>query len=80
MWSFDDQSVELIELTKVDVTMDFKGSFLPSNDYEAYYTIKDHLDIELSKIFSNQLTNFLSQLPLNGLKLMKGGNTLASCF
>ena len=29
MWHFDDQSVELIELTKVDVTMDFKGSFLP---------------------------------------------------
>ena len=52
MWGFVDQAVEQIELTKVDVTMDYKGSFLPRDHRGAYHEIKAVLERELGKIFS----------------------------
>ena len=52
MWSFAHQAVEQIEVTKVDVTMDYKGSFLPRDHRGAYHEIKAVLGRELGKIFS----------------------------
>ena len=79
MWGFDDQAVGQIELTKIDVTMDYKGSFLPRKRYEAYLAIKAILERELGEIFRAPATNFLAPAPLTGLKLRCGGNNLTSC-
>ena len=79
MWGFADQAVEQIEVTKVDVTMDYKGSFLPRDHRGAYHEIKAVLERELGKIFSAPGSNFLAPVPLTGLKLRRGDNNLASC-
>ena len=79
-WRFEDQAVELIELTKVDVTMDFKGSLLPVDHRDAYTAIKALLKPVLGEIFRDSATNFLSPVALNGLRLKRGDNILASCF
>ena len=80
MWGFDEQAVGQIELTKLDVTMDFLGSLLPADPDGAYDAVKALLEDELGKIFQAPWSNFLAPRPLTGLRLRKGGNNLDSCL
>ena len=38
-WRLDEEQVDAIALTKVDVAADFKGSFLPRSEYPLYHMI-----------------------------------------
>ena len=68
-WGFDEQAVGQIELTKLDVTMDFLGSLLPADPDGAYDAVKALLEDELGKIFQAPLSNFLSTTSLNDLQV-----------
>ena len=38
-WRLDEEKVDAIALTKVDVAVDFKGSFLPRSEDPLYFEI-----------------------------------------
>ena len=42
-WAFTEEMTSLIQLTKIDVTMDLEGSFLPGYTLGNYQVIKDKL-------------------------------------
>lgn len=50
----------MIKLSKVDVTQDFKGSFIPGDQDEDFEFMRNVLKAEINFMFSDDTTNFLS--------------------
>ena len=67
-------------MTKVDVAIDLKGAFMPDVKSVAYSPIKKTLEGAINQLFSSSQTNFLSNSPVSGLKVMRGDNNLDTCF
>ena len=79
-WDDDEDELEEVELSKLDVTQDLKGSFMPVWKGGASEYIKDRLNAAVVEIFGNRLANFLSLGRISDLKVVKGQNNLDTCY
>ena len=67
-------------LSKLDVAIDLRGSFLPNGVGKAYDKIKDSLKVAIGQVFSSPETNFLSMYGLPQLTVVRGDNILDTCY
>lgn len=79
-WKYTEEDLATIELRKVDVAVDLKGSFMPQKTEIPYNIISDSLQREISNTFDAPETNFLSLKKLTDLSVKRGDNCLKSCF
>ena len=79
-WNLGKKHALEVALTKVDVSLDLAGSFLPNNVSDAYEKIKTRLNRVLSAIFDKPGGNMISTCRLAGLQASSGSNTIDSCF
>ena len=59
-WTASEAGLGQVEITKLDVAVDMKGSFLPHLHQEAYQHIKARFRRAISQIFDREESNFLS--------------------
>ena len=64
----------------MDYAKDFKGSFIPDDQNEAFSIMMDTLEPEINRIFNTYDENFLRHSIIGDLIVKKGSNCLASCF
>ena len=69
-----------IELTKIDIATDLKGSFIPDNVDLCHRTITGYLSRAIETIFCTDECNFLSLNSIYDLHLIRGDNNLETCF
>lgn len=79
-WPLTEQQVAMIMLSKVDVAVDYHGSFLPCYSVSKYNVIKDKLRPVIAQMFGNPDTNFLSLEKMENLQVHRGDNIMDSCF
>lgn len=60
-----------IGLTKIDVAVDLKGSFIPEASVIAYKKIKELLEDSLKTILEDKEDNFLSPTIVSDLVILK---------
>ena len=78
-WDYPDVVDSPITLSKVDLAVDLSGAFLSADEADAYRATKNLLREELEALFCVTGTNFLSRLPIPGIRVTKGDNSLNSC-
>ena len=79
-WQYDEGQLSGIELTKVDVSTDLRGSFIPCRDKEIYQKIHALLQRHVTEVFSVPETNFLALERVTDLVVRRGENVLDSCY
>ena len=57
-WKYDEEVLDTIEMTKIDVTIDLSDSLLPTSLKLTYKTIKTKLQQSINKIFTAKDSNF----------------------
>ena len=76
----NEEKVKEICLSKIDVALDLAGAFIPPDGGRTYSLIWNKLQTMLKKIFSQDAPNLLSARRILGLKVVKGKNSLKTCF
>ena len=79
-WAFSVEVAESIELTKIDVAVDLKVSFMPNNRENMYGKIKDLLNKTMTEILNTDSHNFLALASVNDLRVINGENNLQTCY
>ena len=79
-WCLDKEESDRFEISKVDVAVDMKGSFIPSKGNDPYNNIKELLTVSVPQIFSSYKMNFLSANSLGELRVIRGDNILDTCY
>ena len=79
-WGYNYLELKAIRLCKIDIARDFKGSFIVSDQDEAFEVMSAALSDELRILFSSTETNFLSANVISDLSVTRGGNSFASCL
>ena len=79
-WGCSEQVASQIELSKIDVATDMKGSFLPDLGKSCHNEISQLLSRVIEQVFSTESTNFLSLGSINGLHVIRGDNNLDTCY
>ena len=64
----------------MDYAQDFKGSFIPEDQAEAFKIMKEILEPEVNRIFNSYDENFLLHGMTGDLTVRKGNNCLSSCY
>lgn len=52
-WGLENEECDLFEITKIDVAVDLKGSFMPSKGKDPYNNLKELLSHSIPEIFSS---------------------------
>ena len=79
-WGCSEQVASQIELSKIDVATDMKGSFLPDLGKSCHNEISQLLSRVIEQVFSTDNTNFLALGSINGLHVIRGDNNLDTCY
>ena len=79
-WLGSEGDDKAINLVKVDVARDFKGSFIPGPYRVAYNDIKRVIESELPALLADSQTNFLSLDKDSELSVKPGDNDLDTCY
>ena len=59
-WDHDEDELAHIKLTKLDITQDLSGSFMPMWNGAAKSYIKERLQAAVTMLFTSEPPNFLS--------------------
>ena len=67
-------------MTKIDIAIDMKGSFIPELGKSCHQEISQLLDRTIGQVFITQSSNFLSLNSVSGLRVIRGDNNLDTCY
>lgn len=79
-WGCSGSAASQIEMTKIDVGNDMKGSFIPDLGNLCHYEISQLLSKAIEQVFSLNSSNFLSLNSVSGLRVTRGDNNLDTCY
>ena len=79
-WHYNNDDLQTIKIAKMDYAQDFKGSFIPEDQAEAFKIMKEILEPEVNRIFNSYDENFLLHGMTGDLTVRKGNNCLSSCY
>ena len=79
-WGCSQEVASQIELSKIDVATDMKGSFLPDLGKSYRNEISQLLSRVIEQVFNDNHTNFLALGSISGLHVTQGSNNLDTCY
>ena len=79
-WGCSEQVAQQIKLSKIDVAVDMKGSFIPDHSNSHHKEIGELLGQAMTEIFQFDSLNFLSLNPISDLRVVRGENNLDTCY
>ena len=79
-WGCSEEETGRISISKLDTTIDLKGSFIPEGGKQRHKWLQPSVKLLVDEFFSRGQQNFLSMFDLKDLRVVRGDNILDTCF
>ena len=79
-WSYSEEEAAEMVPTKIDIAIDMKGSFIPTDHLILHNTLLLLLSPVIDSALCKSLPSILSLSPITDTKVVKGSNNLKTCL